>query len=189
MKNVSAAHNTNNGIWVDFSIDTSMMNVSAVHNGRNGICLDGSTDTSMINVSAAHNGWGGIRLVISTDIEMDPLEASNFTVGVEIYYKSRSTSMMNVSAVHNGIWLVSSTNTSMMNVSAAHNHYNAITISYCINTSLYYSYRLHCDILYHNGDEIYITELSAQLQENISHISAERPISHFICPISSVSLQ
>ena len=40
----------------------------------------------------------------------------------------------------------------MMNVSAAHNQNNAIRMSSCINTSLYYSYT------YHNGDGIYITE-------------------------------
>ena len=50
-----------------------------------------------------------------------------------------------------GIWLKNCTDTSMMNVSAAHNQNNAIRISSCINTSLYYSYT------YHNGDGIYIS--------------------------------
>ena len=84
----------------------------------------------MMNISAAHNRVYGIGLENSTH-----------------------TNMMNVSAAHNGwngIFLYYSNDTSMMNVSV-HNQNNAITMSSCINTSLYYSYT------YHNGDRMYIT--------------------------------
>ena len=90
-------------------------------------------NTNMVNVFAVHNEDSGIYLVYSTD-----------------------TNMMNVFAAHNGgdgIYLYSSANTNMMNVSAALNQINAITMSFCLNTILYYSYTY----AYHNGNGIYIT--------------------------------
>ena len=176
LMNVSAAHNGADGILLDSSTDTNMMNVSAVHNGMIGIGLFYSTDTSMMNVSAAHNEDDGILLYTSTHTSMMNVSAAHNEDDGILLYNSTNTSMMNISAVHNGgdgIRLDYSTDTSMINVSAAHNEgdgislyhstdtnmmnvsvhnqNNAITISNCINTSLYYSYT------YHNGDRMYIT--------------------------------
>ncbi|HEC76387.1 MAG TPA: PKD domain-containing protein [Thermoplasmatales archaeon] len=164
ISNCNIYSNNYDGIYLSYSSSNNISNCNIYSNNYDGIYLSYSSSNNISNCNIYSNNYDGIELYYSSSNNISNCNIySNNYDGIELYYSS-SNNISNCNIYSNnydGIWLYYSFNNSISNCNIYSNNWDGIDMDYSSNNTV-----IGCNVYSNNDNGI---ELYSLLNEQISN--------------------